>query len=137
MELSIKELFPWEKLPVTYSQYRVLETIFKMKRCLLTQLSRELNYAVSTCTETVARLVHKKLVKKRIDLEDKRKTWVILTEKGKRLVEDIIAEKDRLMQEFRARLSRKEQELFINIQKKLQEIKAELRQSGEKFKIVR
>ena len=122
---------------MTYSQYRVLETIFRMKRCLLTQLSRELNYAVSTCTETVTRLVNKKLVKKRIDSEDKRKTWVILTEKGNKLVEDIIAEKDRLMQEFRARLSKKEQELFINIQRKLQEIKAELRHSGEKFKIVR
>ena len=137
MDLSIKELLPWEKFPVTYSQYRVLETIFRMKRCLLTQLSRELNYAVSTCTETVTRLVNKKLVKKRIDSEDKRKTWVILTEKGNKLVEDIIAEKDRLMREFRARLSKKEQELFINIQRKLQEIKAELRHSGEKFKIVR
>lgn len=135
MELSIRDLLPWEKFPVTYSQYRVLETIFKMKRCLLTELSRELNYAVSTCTETISRLVNKRLVRKKRDFQDKRKTWVVLTEKGKRIVEDILAEKDRLIEEFYNRLTKKEQELFLSIQRKLEEIKRELRSPEEKFRI--
>jgi DNA-binding MarR family transcriptional regulator len=136
MELSIRDLLPWEKFPVTYSQYRVLETIFRMKRCLLTELSRELNYAVSTCTETISRLVNKRLVRKKRDFQDKRKTWVVLTEKGKRIVEDILAEKDRLIEELYNRLSKKEQELFLSIQRKLEEIKKELRHPEEKFRIV-
>lgn len=110
-------------LPVTYKQYLTLELLAKEERCLITQLSKKLNVAMSTMTENVSRLVKKDLVKREKDEMDKRKVWISLTRKGKEIVDEINRRKQILWEEFSKALTVIEKEVFESVMQKLSSIK--------------
>jgi DNA-binding MarR family transcriptional regulator len=110
-------------LPVTYKQYLTLELLAKEERCLITQLSKKLNVAMSTMTENGRRLVKKDLVKREKDKADKRKVWISLTKKGKEIVDEINKRKQILSEEFSKVLTAVEKEVFESVMQKLGSIK--------------
>lgn len=80
---------------LTYDEYHIL--IFLIKRDQapsINEVSKRFNRAQNTISEKVSRLEEKELIEKIDDRLDRRVTRIIITEKGKKLIETIREERN-------------------------------------------
>ena len=103
------------KYNVTPSQYGVLECLYiKGDMCINELIERQISTS-GTMTVIVKNLEKLKYVKKEADCQDKRFFKVVLTDKGKRLVENILPERQERLKDFADTLTDSEKEELITI----------------------
>ena len=80
---------PWlSKLGITYTQYIVLMVLWEKDHQPVNDIARRLLLETNTVTPLIKRMEMEKIVVRRKDNQDARKTIVSLTERGKAMQED-------------------------------------------------
>ena len=80
---------PWlPKLGITYTQYIVLMVLWEKDHQPVNDIARRLLLETNTVTPLIKRMETEKIVVRRKDKQDARKTIVSLTERGKAMQED-------------------------------------------------
>jgi len=80
---------PWlSKLGITYTQYIVLMVLWEKDHQPVNDIARRLQLETNTVTPLIKRMETEKIVVRRKDKQDARKTIVSLTERGKAMQED-------------------------------------------------
>ncbi|MBO5626734.1 MAG: MarR family transcriptional regulator [Prevotella sp.] len=80
---------PWlSKLGITYTQYIVLMVLWEKDHQPVNDIARRLLLETNTVTPLIKRMETEKIVVRRKDKQDARKTIVSLTERGKAMQED-------------------------------------------------
>jgi DNA-binding MarR family transcriptional regulator len=74
---------------VTLSQHYVIDTLHRKKVLTMNELSQELGLAVRTLTRIIDVLVRDEIVSRNHSAQDRRKVCIELTEKGKKLAENL------------------------------------------------
>ncbi|MGV3244292.1 HTH-type transcriptional regulator Hpr [Staphylococcus sp. 11261D007BR] len=78
-----------KKSGITINEYLILATIYAYERATITEISKPGVIHVSTAFNFSKRLEQQNLLKFEKDSNDKRNTYLSLTEKGKNVVEDV------------------------------------------------
>jgi DNA-binding MarR family transcriptional regulator len=76
-----------QKIDLTFNQYQALLHIHRFGECSVNDLSAVMNIAQSTTSQLVDRLVNAKLVSRETHSEDRRKMVVMLSKKGREMME--------------------------------------------------
>jgi len=79
---------------ISYSESITLFTLHRKERFKMSELAKELGISFSSATKYVERLVKKKLAKRETGERDRRTVFVRLTNKGKKLAEEIEKKKN-------------------------------------------
>ena len=90
---------------VTLAQQRVLVLLAHARTQTMGQLADQLGVNPSTATRVCARLEAKKLILRRIDVDDRRTVRVHLSARGQRLVEQVMDRRRALIAEILADMS--------------------------------
>lgn len=75
----------FEKNKVSYAELRILRVCDSHENLTLNKLSEILNKAPANLSVIITRLVKNKLIKKKSSQVDKRVTYLVITEKGRRI----------------------------------------------------
>lgn len=87
--LIIQGYQPWlSKLGITYTQYIVLMVLWEKDHQPVNDIARRLLLETNTVTPLIKRMETEKIVVRRKDKQDARKTIVSLTERGKAMQEE-------------------------------------------------
>ncbi|WAM31843.1 MarR family winged helix-turn-helix transcriptional regulator [Caldicellulosiruptor naganoensis] len=119
--LKNEELFDYHE-SLTFGEQQVIMVLSENSQPMtMKDIASELGISPSTLTGIVDKLVEKELVKREIDLQDRRKVQVFLTENGKNLVEKIIEFRSRVLEPILKNLSPEEIDLLKKIVQKINE----------------
>ncbi|MBM4177087.1 MAG: MarR family transcriptional regulator [Ignavibacteria bacterium] len=122
------------KSEITITQWWALYCIDQRKTTTLKEFSSDLKIAQSSASGLINRLVKQNLVDRVIPSEDRRKTYISLTKKGRKILE-IHTDKSKIIYErLVENLSAEEQKLFLSIMKKFYEVSTELLKEMNKGK---
>lgn len=82
------------KSDITMNEHLILLTIYAFERATISDISKYDVMHVSTAFNFAKRLEQQELLSLKKDTSDKRNTFIVLTEKGKQLVEEIFDQYD-------------------------------------------
>ncbi|WP_281198926.1 HTH-type transcriptional regulator Hpr [Staphylococcus schleiferi] len=82
------------KSDITMNEHLILLTIYAFERATISDISKYGVMHVSTAFNFAKRLEQQELLSLKKDTSDKRNTFIVLTEKGKQLVEEIFDQYD-------------------------------------------
>jgi len=102
------------KMDLTSSQIKVLISFAEQGCFTMTELSRAHSVSVSTMTSMVDRLLLNRLLKRDRDKSDRRVVRVLLTEKGKKVVQHLMEVRKEALQEFLRELNDEEIDRFLS-----------------------
>ncbi len=109
------------KYDLTVSQLFILLALYENDGVSAQELSSKLALGASTLTGILDRLERKGLIKRQINMNDRRSIIVSLTEKGKGLKDELWKIYEKVNGELRSALSQKEIEDLYRIMEKLYE----------------
>jgi len=102
------------KIDLTTSQMKVLISFAEQEQFTMTELSRAHSVSVSTMTSMVDRLLLGRLLKRDRDATDRRVVRVLLTDKGKKVVQHLMEVRKQALQEFLRELNDEEIDRFLS-----------------------
>jgi DNA-binding MarR family transcriptional regulator len=102
------------KMDLTSSQIKVLISFAEQESFTMTELSKAHSVSVSTMTSMVDRLLLNKLLRRDRDKVDRRVVRVLLTEKGKKIVQHLMEVRRQALEEFLRELNDQEIEQFLD-----------------------
>ena len=108
---------------ITLKELKTLDVIskcWKNDNNTSTTIARQLGISISTLTTNIDRLIKKGLVVKNRKESDLRTTWIILTFKGKRVLDEYNAEHNKLIVNGLSRLTDKEKATLVSLVSKLE-----------------
>jgi DNA-binding MarR family transcriptional regulator len=105
-------------------EYNFLYQVSKMNRPNKNDLSKENMVEFSTGRDIIKRLIHRNLVQEKTDPEDKRATLLMITPKGKKILEKSFEMLVEPFTDFLGDLSNKEQQQLIGLLSKLNKYQA-------------
>lgn len=76
---------------VSKLEFKLLHTVYRHERLMITEVSEILNISLPNCSRYVKTAIEDGYIQKQIDLEDKRIYYISLTEKGKNIVETTLS----------------------------------------------
>ena len=97
------------------SHGEILGSLLLRGEIQMTQLTEYIDKDKSTITALVDKLVHLGYVRKRKDTEDKRVTWIALTDKGNSLKPDIMEISKKLQKKAYKHLTEHEKEMLAGL----------------------
>ncbi|MGA9173618.1 MAG: MarR family transcriptional regulator [Thermoactinomyces sp.] len=104
---------------MTPVKFILLRTVYLNGRCMVADLSREVNLTSGATTLALNRLEKEGLIVRRRDQADRRIVWVELSEEGKTLVEKILQQRQLMFKKMLSVLTEDERELFIKLLEKI------------------
>lgn len=75
---------------VSKLEFRLLHTVYRHERLMISEVSEILNISLPNCSRYVKTAIEDGYINKQIDLDDKRIYYISLTEKGKNIVESTL-----------------------------------------------
>lgn len=75
---------------VSKLEFRLLHTVYRHEKLMITEVSELLNISLPNCSRYVKTAIEDGYIKKQIDLDDKRIYYISLTEKGRSIVESTL-----------------------------------------------
>lgn len=96
----------------------LIEFLYKNKRTM-GEIADELNLTPGTVTTLISNLISKDLVKREYDKEDRRKIYIILTDKGNKLGENLENSHYDISSQILSSLNPKEQDKIIELMEKI------------------
>lgn len=117
------------EIPIVCSQGEtgtLLYLAFVKKEMTASELSQKLNVSLPRITSILNSLETKNMLKKRIDIKDKRKIVVSITENGKNMVLEKKEEAINNMARIIEKLDEKDIDEYIRIAKKIREVIEEM-----------
>lgn len=111
---------------LTFTQLWAIYVINKKGETNLKDFARELDIAQSTASSLIDRLVKLKTVNRIIPSEDRRKTLISLTSKGKKFLDDHIEQSKNLYRKLLSRMTLEERKDYLTVMKRYYEISLEL-----------
>ena len=119
------------KIPLSCSQGEIRILLYlslKENGSTASKVSKELGMSLPRITAVFNSLEEKKLIKKNIDENDKRKTIISITKEGKRVIEEKQEEAITNMVTILEKLSEEEVNQYLNIVRKIQRIITEMQE---------
>ena len=119
------------KIPLSCSQGEIRILLYlslKENGSTASKVSKELGMSLTRITAVFNSLEEKKLIKKNIDENDKRKTIISITKEGKRVIEEKQEEAITNMVTILEKLSEEEVNQYLNIVRKIQRIITEMQE---------
>jgi DNA-binding MarR family transcriptional regulator len=107
---------------ITIPQFVSLDLIETKGSLKMKELAKELNITLPAATKIVNKLVKLGLVKREFDYSDRRVIKVVLTQKGKKILEETKKERKKVIEKVFEKLSLKEREIYLNILRKIKNI---------------
>lgn len=104
---------------VTTSQLFVMEYLSRQERCRMGEVVEVMKISFSAGTAMLDRLVDRKFVKRFRSEHDRRIVFVAITDKGKKIVEEIYDQKRKGLVELFTLLSPEERKAYLEILEKL------------------
>jgi DNA-binding MarR family transcriptional regulator len=114
------------KSEITITQWWALYCIDQRVTTTLKEFSNDLKIAQSSASGLINRLVKQNLVDRIIPDADRRKTFISLTKRGKKILETHTDKSKIIYERLVETLSAEEQKLFLLIMKKFYEVSTEL-----------
>ncbi|GBC93754.1 putative HTH-type transcriptional regulator YusO [bacterium HR15] len=99
---------------ITYSQMQALRYLRTHRRVTVGDLAEGLNISYPSATNMVHRLEKKGLIRRIANPRDRRQVGLILTDEGRRLIEQIDQERRQRFAQVLARMDEHERHAFIN-----------------------
>ncbi|MFP3724933.1 MarR family winged helix-turn-helix transcriptional regulator [Priestia filamentosa] len=111
---------------ITPPQFAALQWLFDLGEMTIGDLSSKMYLACSTTTDLIDRMEKTGLVTRAKDEQDRRIVRVVLLERGKKLIEEVIAKRQNYLAEVVCEYDRAEVELLCeNLQKLHKEMSSE------------
>ncbi|MBH8603777.1 MarR family winged helix-turn-helix transcriptional regulator [Thermoactinomyces sp. CICC 10522] len=104
---------------ITPVKFILLRTVYLNRRCMVADLSREVNLTSGATTLALNRLEKEGLIRRQRDQADRRIVWVELSEEGEALVEKILWQRQQMFKQMLSVLTEDEQDLFIKLLEKI------------------
>lgn len=104
---------------ITIPQLLMLEHLSHLKESKMNELAVEINVSFSAATGMIDRLLEQKLVNRKRGEHDRRTVLVSITAKGKRIVDEVYAQKRDGIIELFSHLTSEERSQYIRILEKL------------------
>ena len=102
---------------ITLQQYLTLDALVKRGKCMVSELSKTMNVALSTMTELINRLVKRDFIRKIRDIKDNRIIWINLTNKGLEIFRSMTKKKQKHISGILEKLAYNERKTLIDILK--------------------
>ncbi len=112
---------------VTLAQYRTLVVLASRGPQRVADLATALAVTPATATRMCDRLVHKQLIRRRTEREDRRQVRVALTERGRELVDAVTARRRLEIAEIVKRIPAGQQQVMIEALQRFAESAGEIR----------
>ncbi|HET9092408.1 MAG TPA: MarR family transcriptional regulator [Acidimicrobiales bacterium] len=112
---------------VTLAQYRTLVVLASRGPQRVADLAAALAVTPATATRMCDRLVHKQLIRRRTEREDRRQVRVALTERGRELVDAVTARRRLEIAEIVKRIPAGQQQVMIEALQRFAESAGEIR----------
>ncbi len=103
-----------------------------IKGVTISHISRQLNIAMPTVSQTIRILEEKELVQRLTDGRDRRRVYVALTQRGEKLLEQMARQMASMMDEVMERLGGENVEQLTRLIDKLYDIMEDIRQQKSK-----
>lgn len=107
---------------ITISQFLALSLMNNKGQVKMKDIAKDFNISLPAATGIVQRLFNLELVKRVDDKADRRVIRIVVTPKGKKIVEQISAKRKELIGSIFGKLSEKERENYLQILRKLKKI---------------
>lgn len=107
---------------ITVPQIAILHILKDLVKCKMTEIAKFLNVTTSAATGVVDRMVKSGLLKRVRVRGDRRIINVKLTPKGKKTINTIFKEREKMMIDIFRQFSSKERETYLNTVKKMHSI---------------
>ncbi|MBA2123414.1 hypothetical protein B9J78_00475 [bacterium Unc6] len=105
------------RVKITLQQYLTLNALAKSGKCMVSELSKTMNVALSTMTELINRLAKRGFICKNRDIKDNRIVWVNLTNKGQEIFHSMTKKKQKHISDILGKLVHIERQTLIDILK--------------------
>ncbi len=102
---------------ITLQQYLTLDALARRGKCMVSELSKTMNVALSTMTELINRLVKRDFIRKIRDIKDNRIIWINLTNKGLEIFRSMTKKKQKHISGILEKLAYNERKTLIDILK--------------------
>ncbi|RAL26491.1 MarR family winged helix-turn-helix transcriptional regulator [Thermoflavimicrobium daqui] len=104
---------------LTPNKFILLRTLLFKGKCMVADLSREVNLTSGATTIALNRLEQEGLIIRNRDHIDRRIVWVDLSNEGKQLVKSILKNRQKFIKQILNVLTEQEQETFISLLNKI------------------
>ncbi len=104
---------------ISFVQFHILYFIKNNQRIIHRDLAEKLNICLPTLSIFINKIIHKKLVIKKVPKEDKRKAIILLTKKGENILEESRKEIRKLIDALFKNFTESEKKTFMNLIKKI------------------
>ena len=104
---------------ISCPQMVTLDFVSRSPRVKMKDIANNLGIRMSSTTTLVARLIREKMLKRSHDERDRRLVWVTITPKGKKVIDQILKQKQRSIQEIYSVLTDDERESYIRLLRKV------------------
>lgn len=115
--------------PITSPQFIALQWVIEGENLTIGELSNKIGLAFSTTTDLVDRMEKNQLVQRVRDVNDRRVVRIHALEKGKSIIEEVVAQRQQYLGEVLESLS---QEEIIMINESLNLLLVQMRKMNEK-----
>lgn len=104
---------------ITFPQYVALEVLDTAKPLKMKSIAKTLHISLPAVTGLVSRLVAMKMVKRTYDRGDRRVIFIVLTAKGKKIIEQTRTARKKIIAEIFGVLSESERRTYLGILQKI------------------
>ena len=104
---------------ITFPQYLALEVLDSAKPLKMKNIAKILRISLPAVTGLVSRLVVMKLAKRIYDKRDRRVIFIVLTDKGKKIIEQTRVARKKIISEIFGVLSESERQAYLGILQKI------------------
>ncbi|MCZ8516445.1 MarR family transcriptional regulator [Paenibacillus filicis] len=103
------------------TKYHILKTIYKKQSCMVIDIARELQLSSGATTISLNQLEEDRLIVRLRSKEDRRTVKTTLTDKGRQVIEETMAARQRLFADLLEPLTGGEREQFFELIHKMSE----------------
>ena len=104
---------------ISFPQMVALDLLSQRARARMSEVAHALSVQLSTATPLIDRLIRQGLVTRERDDKDRRLVWVAVTAKGRKVVQNIIREKQASIREIFGALTEEERCQYLCVLKKV------------------
>lgn len=104
---------------ISLPQYWALEHLYLSGKTKMSRIARHLNITKPAVTGLIDRLIVQGLVERVNDIDDRRNVWIKITSKGRKIIENIRAQKHKSISKIFSKLSDKDRREQIEILEKV------------------